>query len=436
MEEMDRVEGEDYHVTIQKSRYTHFNRWLLSFFRYSTTAHHQKKEQDHANNSKTAEENNPLMHKKEEEEEDEVNITNWIRKMKTWWTRANVHPTDYQHVALQLSNDRKGAVIEQLLYHTFKTCLAEDVSDSYDHHLMLLIMNGTGRGEIRTQFDLNVLKLQTEIIARDLKKTGLIERNALKNILVDMLPLLKSSQILLLLQRAHGFVTDSSATTDSSIDSSIDSSSTALSLTSAANSTTTTGSTNNSTTNSIHNSSIGTIHNSSVDGTIEVGAATGAVSNVVEGPSSVSKTMKNLNSDRDSSSSYSSNEEDTDDEDTITTNNNTTNNSNDTTSNTIHHHHHHHHSNEKSANDSIPYGQFFEKDACYTSSFLKLLYHYYISSCLTFTSELTVGLEKYATVPVQGPQKGQRVISIRNIAKTMEMIDSLRSGKGTNQSGK
>ena len=59
---MDRVEGEDYHVTIQKSRYTHFNRWLLSFFRYSTTAHHQKKEQDHANNSKTAEENNPLMH--------------------------------------------------------------------------------------------------------------------------------------------------------------------------------------------------------------------------------------------------------------------------------------------------------------------------------------------------------------------------------------
>ena len=61
-----------------------------------------------------------------------------------------------------------------------------------------------------------------------------------------------------------------------------------------------------------------------------------------------------------------------------------------------------------------------------------------------------MGLEKYATVPVQGPQKGQRVISIRNIAKTMEMIDSLRSGKekdhvvkeksnkgeGTSQSGK
>mgnify|MGYP001196591486 CR=1 FL=1 len=238
MEEMDRVEGEDYHVTIQKSRYTHFNRWLLSFFRYSTTAHHQKKEQDHANNSKTTEENNPLMHKKEEEE-DEVNITNWIRKMKTWWTRANVHPTDYQHVALQLSNDRKGTVIEQLLYHTFKTCLVEDVSDSYDHQLMLLIMNGTGRGEIRTQFDINVLKLQTEIIARDLKKNGLIERNALKNILIDMLPLLKSSQILLLLQRAHGFVTDSSATTNSSIDSTTTS---ATSLTPAANSTATTSS--------------------------------------------------------------------------------------------------------------------------------------------------------------------------------------------------
>ena len=39
---------------------------------------------------------------------------------------------------------------------------------------------------------------------------------------------------------------------------------------------------------------------------------------------------------------------------------------------------------------------------------------------------MEVSVYKYSTVPVQGPQKGLRVISIRNLAKVLKEVDGER----------
>jgi hypothetical protein len=84
-------------------------------------------------------------------------------------------------------------------------------------------------------------------------------------------------------------------------------------------------------------------------------------------------------------------------------------------------------------NDLIPYGVFFEGGAGHeegtkteqedistvarTPPFLRLLFHYHMTSCIAFTQTFSNNIDKYSAVPVQGPQKGCRVISIRNIAR-------------------
>jgi len=72
------------------------------------------------------------------------------------------------------------------------------------------------------------------------------------------------------------------------------------------------------------------------------------------------------------------------------------------------------------------YGQFFDVNAEHECKFVRLLFHYHVAECSSFTERMDVSVDKYSTVPVQGPQKGVRVISIRNLAKVLKEVDSAR----------
>ena len=75
---------------------------------------------------------------------------------------------------------------------------------------------------------------------------------------------------------------------------------------------------------------------------------------------------------------------------------------------------------------TVAYGYFFEEGAEHDCKFVRLLFHYHTAACLTFTEQLVTSVTKYSSVPVQGPQKGLCVISIRNLAKAIKEVDKKR----------
>jgi len=361
--ECEVIEGTNYHDNEKRKRYTHFHRLFHSFIRYSS-------QQDPTDSSLDPTDSSLIRPP-----------TNWLRKVKSWILRASIDPNDYDDMKSLLHkesrnkmNKKEGSFLVQMLYETAKRSLLRKVGSNTNASLLYNCFHGIEKPDMYLKRRQMMMRLKSSCLERDVLCCGLIEKKILEDVLISLFPLLKKSQILFLLSLAPSFY-------------------------------------------SHNNSQKKTPKNLQKNSQKKKGV-------LISSGEDSEDSEEGTSSMSDHSDSDSNNDEsellslECNDHPTVKIQSQTGISNTDDQKEI---------DDQKEKTEWIPYGSFFTTDASASSSFVQTLHQYHQTICCTFMQDLLREVDVFSTRPVQGPQKGQSVISLRNLSNIFHLIDPNRS---------